>query len=210
MSGTFKTFLSTRGIKVKIEVDETDTRELTFYPVSVGRLISLADVAKAALGALNTLEANRKAYDFVRTETRIGDTVETVIAPAPIATMEYRDKVAREATDGLVNSLLHPENVEIVAGIVMDCLRDETLPRTPDGKHDVKRFLDGCDAGVLLQMLTLGVFPANKKLFAPLMERFEQLRASNLKTQDKAEDGKSEETTGPNRKPPPDAPSATG
>lgn len=161
-------FLKPRGTQVPIKYGE-DEKSLTFYPVSVRRLLSLRMIGQELAKSLTVLfSADKSSLMDAKRTTRKSESdgfVETIFEPTPLATLEYRATSRSQAIDAAMNCLFAEENQKIVAELIADSLRDTD--------NDMLEL----DADIYRQML-MAMLKANSKVLGPLEERFRALLTS--------------------------------
>lgn len=156
-------FLSKKGVDHQIEING-EKRTLCFYPIRPARLMFLRDVAGALLKALSTLFGAANRDDQRKEQQSFGtDGYVTKIKPPPTKLIELRKRHTDQAIEQLTTTLLHEENLKVLAMLIMDSLRDE-YPNGPDRPED---FLEQTDMAILPQLLE-GLAKGNAKVLGPL------------------------------------------
>lgn len=170
-----QSFRSKKGYAHPVEVDEGDIRNLKFFPISPLRLTGLRDAFGTVLKSLGGLvkDDNQLSDNRVTRKTE-GEFIEIVTEPTAVDTLRFRQKQREDGLEGMMNVLLHKENMVGVALVIMDSLREEfTREGNEDEASDKTRataFLSDTDLPVIVQMIH-GVIKANKKVFAPLGQK---------------------------------------
>lgn len=157
------TFVSGKYVERVIPSDQGD-RTIRFFPVSVGKLFFLKQIATAISSSLATLFGQKSPFVDFKTITRqVGDSSERTSEPPPEALIELRKRHRSEAIRGIVEALLDTQSIVAIGRLLMDSMRDEYPDRQNITDADVKSFVDGLDVEVL-PILVSGFIEANRKI----------------------------------------------
>lgn len=192
-------------------------KQLVFYPVSLGKIIALRDVAKKMGTAVSVLFDSKGNDTSSREMEGPSDDgkgkyrqmhVEAISPELLRARLDARNR----AIETLIDAVTSRENTDAIGALIMDSLRDVFPINSPNNPPPVE-FIASTPAAAIIQML-VGVAKANKGMFGPLGSKIGQLknalesavnqRLTDLqnqekpKAQDKEED--EEETPGSNYK----------
>jgi hypothetical protein len=140
---------------------------LKFYPMSVKVTFQLQSLATPLLESLTVLFSKPEsdaasAADYNKDGSLKNVRNEAVAADIAQLRTEQRQAAMKKA----INTLLDPSNSEVAGSLIADALRDD-LPRDMS-MADKVAFVDSLTAANLGEML-IGVFKANKEVFAPLL-----------------------------------------
>lgn len=168
-------FLQPKAVK-----HEVDGQELSFYPVSVGKLAKLREVAKPIAAALSVLFTDRQGDSKVKTvkvtNTQKGEILEeATIDPTSDALLVRRETQKSAAIENLIEAFSAQKNISMLAGIICDSLRDDFARPITD--EVVEEFSSKLSVDSLYQLLA-GVMKANSKVFDPLVKRLKDSLAS--------------------------------
>lgn len=159
-------------------VEEIGGEELTFYPVSIKmafRLQSIAGPVAEALSVLMTRRDSDTSSTIVPGKDGVAQSIHVDAIPTDTAAL--RTKERRQAVRQAVDTLLNPKNVEVLASLLGDSLRD-VFPRDAKMAEKVE-FVESLPVGVAAQMVVAFV-EANKRVFGPLADRVEELVQKGL------------------------------
>lgn len=151
------TFLNPQNAGVPVDISG---EEVKFYPVSVGKLFELRAIAQPLAKALMTLMAqNGNDSHLHRGSDDEGNPFESVSPPTPeIITLRYQQQA--ESIKELTDALSSEGNLEIVAGIIIDSMRD-IFPHGDKENPKPKEFIAETPAPALPSLLR-GVIKANE------------------------------------------------
>lgn len=156
-------FVSSKYVEREIPSGD-GTRQVRFFPVSVGKLFFLKQIATAISTCLSTLFGQKSPFVDFKTITRqFGTDTERTSEPPPEALIELRKRHRTEAVRGIVEALLDSQSIVAIGRLLMDSMREEFPDRQNITDADVKSFVDGLDVEVL-PILVSGFIEANKKI----------------------------------------------
>lgn len=146
-----------------------------FYPITPAHMFRLRRLADNAAQAIALITADRSKDSKVTQHTArgAGDGIESThqTDPAPLTLAQYRDTQQAGAWSKLVQTIFDEETAEILAGIVMESMRDIFGTKDfPTDRPDEKAFVAATPIPTFTQMI-IGTTKGNKEVFGPLGDR---------------------------------------
>jgi len=161
-------------------------KKLKFHPITVGALFRLRRLAPPLAKALTTLfEQNAKDSTTIqRSVTEKDGSVanETVLEAINPQLAQLRSNQRAKAIQDFIEAFTDTENMNIVAEILIDSLRDLFPPGSSDNPSP-EDFVNQLQASAFSEMLQ-GLAAANREVLGPLLEPLEAL-AKRAKDQTK-------------------------
>lgn len=146
-----------------------------FYPITPAHLFRLRRLGEEAAKAISFITSDRsKDIKTTQQTTRTGENgIESVIQTDAVALQlaEYRDKKKADAWSGLVTVVMDPETLNVLAGIIMESMRDVFGTKDfPLDRPSEDQFVATFGIPTLTQMI-VGVAKGNKDVLGPLGDR---------------------------------------
>jgi hypothetical protein len=171
--------LKSKRTIVQIQLDNSETIDVAFFPVRVAKTFTMREMAKKMTSAIAFLTRDSGVTEnkFVRIRDDKGYE-QTTTDPIGVDILESRSKAKEKALHDLVDVILDKDNVKVIVELIYDSLREERdLPK------DAEEFMKEVGEDVFLQMI-FGLIKANMVVFGPLVEplsaRFKELIKKGL------------------------------
>lgn len=187
------TFINPQNAGIPCEVGDG---KMNFYPVSLDKLFELRAIAQPLAQALMTLMSeNHNDSGVARGSDETGQPFEQITPPTPeLAEARFRQQA--RAIQDLTVALTSKDNLEIVAGIIMDSLRDVFDPEDKKNWPPASEFISKVPAPVFPAMVK-GLVKANEGVLGKFLGNAMSLldRASQKVTQAAAKASPTENAT---------------
>lgn len=163
-----RSFFSKKGVIHTFTISGQDY-SFAFYPISVGKLALLRDMGSTIVKALMSIFDKESEIKNPRgkhvTRTFGSDGSETVYEPVSAEQAAAFNEIQEQNISRLFEALLSPANLNTVALLLIDSMRDEF--KRPTNESDVESLIQNCDIEYLTHLL-VGFVKAHKEVFSPL------------------------------------------
>lgn len=176
-----RNWLSSKGVTRDIEVGD-ETWKISFYPVTVRKLLYLKDILKEAVKAMSAFQNRSVSDDFKITRQKLPDGTDcSITEPIASTVVAKRQESQDSAVDSLVEIAMSDQNVGYIVEILWACMRDENFDQFRD---DPMSWADEVEAPVMIQLIK-GFLAANKKILPdPFVQRIQENWTKLLGQQD--------------------------
>jgi len=170
---SFSFIFSPKGVKHEVEGEE-----LTFYPITLGKLKEIKETASSLAQAIASIMFQDKVSETLSSSTykedkKTGSFENDTQQEASIAILEHKDKERKSAIHNIITILLDESNFTILGDLLVHSLRDKFPADMKKG--EILEFVQVTPLPALKDMV-IGIVKANMKALGPLAERIVQLQ----------------------------------